>query len=93
MEASFLVTTTFNFKFQAVQDAGQKLMDVANIGVPEIEQRLKALNQAWGELKQMSGNRGDKLNQSLTFQQFLAKVEEEEGKRLKWTYNKIIRKL
>ncbi len=64
---------------QAVQDAGQKLMDVANIGVPEIEQRLKALNQAWGELKQMSGNRGEKLDQSLTFQQFLAKVEEEEA--------------
>ncbi len=54
-------------------------MDVANIGVPEIEQRLKALNQAWGELKQMSGNRGEKLDQSLTFQQFLAKVEEEEA--------------
>lgn len=64
---------------QDVQEAGQKLMDVANIGVPEIEQRLKALNQAWIELKQMSASRGDKLDQSLTYQQFLAKVEEEEA--------------
>ena len=64
---------------QAVQDAGQKLMDVANIGVPEIDQRLKALNQAWIELKQLSASRGEKLEQSLTYQQFLAKVEEEEA--------------
>ncbi|XP_017774793.1 PREDICTED: spectrin alpha chain isoform X2 [Nicrophorus vespilloides] len=64
---------------QAVQEAGEKLMDVSNLGVPEIEQRLKALNQAWAELKQLAANRGQKLDESLTYQQFLATVEEEEA--------------
>ncbi|XP_066994168.1 spectrin alpha chain isoform X2 [Anabrus simplex] len=64
---------------QAVQEAGEKLMDVSNLGVPEIEQRLKLLNQAWAELKQLAATRGQKLDESLTYQQFLAKVEEEEA--------------
>ncbi|KAF7280660.1 alpha spectrin isoform X1 [Rhynchophorus ferrugineus] len=64
---------------QAVQEAGEKLMDVSNLGVPEIEQRLKALNQAWAELKQFAATRGQKLNESLMYQQFLTKVEEEEA--------------
>nr|CAH7757313.1 unnamed protein product [Callosobruchus chinensis] len=64
---------------QAVQEAGEKLMDVSNLGVPEIEQRLKALNQTWLELKQMAATRGQKLDESLIYQQFLAKVEEEEA--------------
>jgi len=37
------------------------------------------LNQAWDELKQMASTRGKKLDESLTYQQFLAKVEEEEA--------------
>merc|ERR1719309_597024 len=64
---------------QAVQEAGEKLMDVSNLGVPEIEQRLRQLNQAWDELKAMATDRGSKLNESLIYQQFLAKVEEEEA--------------
>lgn len=64
---------------QAVQEAGEKLMDVSNLGVPEIEQRLKALNQAWAELKNLAATRGQKLDESLIYQQFLAKVEEEEA--------------
>lgn len=54
-------------------------MDVSNLGVPEIEQRLKALNQAWDELKGLAQTRGQKLDESNTYQQFLAKVEEEEA--------------
>ncbi|GAB6021923.1 hypothetical protein CHUAL_006086 [Chamberlinius hualienensis] len=64
---------------QSVQDAGEKLMTESNAGVPEIEQRLRMLNQAWSELKQMASGRGQKLEESLAFQQFLAKVEEEEA--------------
>lgn len=64
---------------QAVQEAGEKLIDVSNLGVPEIEQRLKALNQAWAELKNLAATRGQKLDESLIYQQFLAKVEEEEA--------------
>ncbi|XP_063696613.1 spectrin alpha chain [Culicoides brevitarsis] len=62
-----------------VQEAGEKLMDVSNLGVPEIEQRLKALNQAWAELKGMAATRGQKLDESHIYQQFLAKIEEEEA--------------
>lgn len=40
---------------------------------------MKLLNQAWDELKQMASTRGKKLDESLTYQQFLAKVEEEEA--------------
>lgn len=42
-------------------------------------QRLKLLNQAWSELKQLAATRGQKLDESLTYQQFLAKLEEEEA--------------
>ncbi|XP_063373302.1 spectrin alpha chain [Cydia amplana] len=64
---------------QAVQEAGEKLMDVSNLGVPEIEQRLKALALAWSELQALADERGAKLQQSLAYQQFLAKVDEEEA--------------
>lgn len=64
---------------QAVQEAGEKLMDVSNLGVPEIEQRLKALGLAWSELQALADERGAKLQQSLAYQQFLAKVDEEEA--------------
>ncbi|XP_049884519.1 spectrin alpha chain isoform X2 [Pectinophora gossypiella] len=64
---------------QAVQEAGEKLMDVSNLGVPEIEQRLKALALAWSELQALAAERGTKLQQSLAYQQFLAKVDEEEA--------------
>ncbi|XP_013775722.1 spectrin alpha chain-like isoform X2 [Limulus polyphemus] len=64
---------------QAVQEAGHTLMAESNLGVPEIEQRLQALELAWHELKQMSEDRGHKLDQSLIYQQFLAKLEEEEA--------------
>jgi spectrin alpha len=40
---------------------------------------LRMLNQAWSELKQLAANRGQKLEESMAFQQFLAKVEEEEA--------------
>ncbi|CAG0916965.1 unnamed protein product [Notodromas monacha] len=64
---------------QDVQEAGERLMDVSNLGVPEIEQRLNNLNAAWSDLKNLSATRGQKLDQSLIYQQFLAKVEEEEA--------------
>ncbi|CAH0405710.1 unnamed protein product [Chilo suppressalis] len=64
---------------QGVQEAGEKLMDVSNLGVPEIEQRLKALALAWAELQALAAERGQKLHQSLAYQQFLAKLDEEEA--------------
>uniref|UniRef100_T1HPS9 Uncharacterized protein n=1 Tax=Rhodnius prolixus TaxID=13249 RepID=T1HPS9_RHOPR len=60
---------------QSVQEAGEKLMDVSNLGVPEIER----FEIPWSELKQLAATRGQKLDESLTYQQFLAKLEEEEA--------------
>lgn len=64
---------------QAVQEAGQKLMLESNLGVPEIENRLNALEQSWTELKDMTAVRENKIEQSLSYQQFLVRVEEEEA--------------
>ncbi|CAG0906797.1 unnamed protein product, partial [Cyprideis torosa] len=63
----------------AVQEAGELLMDTSNLGVPEIDQRLHALNESWAALKEMCANRSAKLDQSLAYQQFLATIEEEEA--------------
>merc|ERR1719193_3056277 len=64
---------------QAVQAAGQQLIDVSQLGGAEIEQRLKQLTDVWEELKEMSSNRRNKLEQSIIYQQFLANIEEEEA--------------
>lgn len=62
------------------QAVGQKLMaetDTAN--VPEIEQRLQALEESWQDLRAKSEKRADRLEESLIFQQFLAGLDEEEA--------------
>ena len=65
--------------FKAVQDAGQTLIDATQFRGPEINDRLKQLNDVWFELKEMAASRGRKLDESITYQQFLAKIEEEEA--------------
>ena len=65
--------------FQNVQDVGAKLMAESNLLNDEIQQRLAQLAQNWDELKDMTSNRGQKLDESLAFQQFAANVEEEEA--------------
>lgn len=64
---------------QAVQETGKKLMEESDIGATDIQQRLTQLDASWNELKEMAGNRGNKLEQSYAFQQFSANVEEEES--------------
>ncbi len=64
---------------KSVQDAGQHLIDVSQFGSDEIKERLKALEMYWEELKDMAASRGQKLNESITYQEFLAKIEEEEA--------------
>ena len=64
---------------QAVQEAGEKLIHISNLGVPEIETRLSALSDTWDDLKRLSATRGQKLDESLVYQTFIAKVEEEEA--------------
>ena len=64
---------------EGVQDAGHTLMSQSTLGGPEIEQRMNALLSNWNDLKKMAKERGNKLEDSHVFQQFLAKVEEEEA--------------
>merc|ERR1712226_477417 len=64
---------------QQVQDAGAQLIAGGGLGGPEIEQRLQQLNDVWSEPKFMATSRGKKLEESITYQQFLAKIEEEEA--------------
>lgn len=64
---------------RSVQDAGQTLIDVSQRGGDEIKERLRQLDEVWMELKEMASTRERKLNESVTYQQFLAKIEEEEA--------------
>merc|ERR1712223_2207358 len=64
---------------KGVQDAGQLLMEKSRFGSDDIIERLKQLNDVWVELQEMAVTRGQKLDESITYQQFLAKIEEEEA--------------
>ncbi|XP_056289085.1 spectrin alpha chain, non-erythrocytic 1 [Pseudoliparis swirei] len=64
---------------QAVLDTGKKLSDDNTIGQEEIQQRLAQFVDHWKELKDLSGTRGQRLEESLEYQQFVANVEEEEA--------------
>ena len=64
---------------KAVQEAGGQLIASSTLGGAEIEQRLQQLAEVWAELKGMAASRGQKLEESITYQQFLAKIEEEEA--------------
>ena len=63
----------------SVQEAGQHLIDVSQFGGQEIKERLQKLYDVWEELQEMASSRGRKLDESITYQQFLAKIEEEEA--------------
>merc|ERR1719336_2850212 len=64
---------------QAVHETGEGLIEASQFGSQEITERLKQLNDVWEELKDMAATRGQKLDESITYQQFLAKIEEEEA--------------
>uniref|UniRef100_A0A3Q3W9R3 Spectrin alpha chain, non-erythrocytic 1 n=1 Tax=Mola mola TaxID=94237 RepID=A0A3Q3W9R3_MOLML len=64
---------------QSVLETGKKLSDDNTIGQEEIQQRLAQFVDHWKELKDLSGARGQRLEESLEYQQFVANVEEEEA--------------
>ncbi|XP_059870022.1 spectrin alpha chain, non-erythrocytic 1 isoform X1 [Delphinus delphis] len=64
---------------QGVLDTGKKLSDDNTIGKEEIEQRLAQFVEHWKELKRLAAARGQRLEESLEYQQFVANVEEEEA--------------
>ena len=69
----------------AVQEAGQTLMDVSKHGSDEIQDRLARLEELWRELRDMSKVRERKLEESITYQNFLARIDEEEA----WVSEKV----
>uniref|UniRef100_A0AAR2JQ37 Spectrin alpha chain, non-erythrocytic 1 n=1 Tax=Pygocentrus nattereri TaxID=42514 RepID=A0AAR2JQ37_PYGNA len=64
---------------QSVLDTGKKLSDDNTIGQEEIQQRLAQFVEHWKELKDLAAARGQRLEESLEYQQFVANVEEEEA--------------
>jgi len=62
-----------------VQDTGEKLMAESNLLTDEIQNRLQQLAKNWDELRQKAAERGQRLDESLTYQQFAASIEEEEA--------------
>ncbi|XP_018608375.1 spectrin alpha chain, non-erythrocytic 1-like isoform X4 [Scleropages formosus] len=64
---------------QSVLETGRKLSDDNTIGQEEIQQRLAQFVEHWKELKDLAAARGQTLEESLEYQQFVANVEEEEA--------------
>merc|ERR1719334_1626522 len=64
---------------QQVLEAGSQLIASSTLGGDEIEQRLQQLTAVWQELKEMAQQRGRKLEESIIYQNFLAKIDEEEA--------------
>jgi len=64
---------------KAVKDAGQTLIYDTKSHGKEITDRMNQLSNVWEALQELAASRGQKLNESITFQKFLAKIEEEEA--------------
>ena len=64
---------------ESIQMAGQTLIEASKYGTEDIVSRLNALAASWKELKEISETRTKKLEESITYQKFLAKIEEEEA--------------
>lgn len=62
---------------QQLQEIAQRLLTESNIGTRDIEKRVEQLSSNWNELKELSGQRGNRLDQSLKYQNWLATLEEE----------------
>jgi len=60
-----------------VQELANKLLSESNLGQGDIEKRCKQLASNWNDLKDLSKERGEKLDQSLAFQNWCAAIEEE----------------
>jgi spectrin alpha len=62
---------------QQVQDLGNKLLRESNIGARDIEKRVNQLAANWQELKDLTKERGSKLEESLAYQNWRSSIDEE----------------
>ena len=54
-------------------------MAESNLLTEDIQSRLQQLAKNWDELRDLASERGKRLDESLTYQQFAASIEEEEA--------------
>lgn len=62
---------------QLIQELASKLLNESNIGTSDIEKRQNQLATNWQELKNLTQDRGQKLDESLSYQNWRAAIEEE----------------
>jgi len=62
---------------QLIQELASKLLNESNIGTSDIEKRQNQLATNWQELKNLTQDRGQKLEESLAYQNWRAAIEEE----------------
>ena len=59
-------------------ECGKKFVDEGHSSSDEIQARCDGLQEKWDELKSLAEARQHKLEESMTYQQFSANVDEEE---------------
>jgi len=62
---------------QQIQNLASKLLNESNIGTRDIEKRQQQLASNWEELKNLTDERGQRLDESLAYQNWRAAIEEE----------------
>ncbi|CAF0847409.1 unnamed protein product [Brachionus calyciflorus] len=60
-----------------LEELAQKLLNESNISTRDIEKRVAQLSSNWNELRELTTERGNRLDQSLKYQNWLAALEEE----------------
>ena len=64
---------------ESIQLAGQTLIEASKYGSEEIVQRLNTLASSWKELNEIASTRTQKLEESIIYQKFLTRIDEEEA--------------
>ncbi|MFH4975655.1 hypothetical protein AB6A40_002364 [Gnathostoma spinigerum] len=62
-----------------VREKGLSLIESSDICAPEIKRRMDALEENWEQIRNITGKRQQRLEESEDFQIFVGKVEEEEA--------------
>ncbi|KAE9548243.1 hypothetical protein FO519_008545 [Halicephalobus sp. NKZ332] len=64
---------------QLVRSKGLELVGASQAAGPEIHKRMQDLERNWDDIRQLAGDRKQKLEESEAFQNFLGRLEEEEA--------------
>uniref|UniRef100_A0A914M706 Spectrin alpha chain n=1 Tax=Meloidogyne incognita TaxID=6306 RepID=A0A914M706_MELIC len=64
---------------QHVRSKAVELLQASEVGAPEIQKRIQALEDSWQQIVDLTENRHQKLQESEQFQNFIGRLEEEEA--------------